>query len=75
MKDAGINKKNYILSEGAEKFTGRLKGNEVTFKPKGISNPINLRAATRIKKNHIDVTFIVVFTAIGPLACNIEEVD
>ena len=74
LKDAEV-KRGYVFCRGAKKYEGRLRGSEVIFQAKGNSSSIHLRKdkSDTIKGNLVDVTFNVVFTVIGPVACNIEE--
>ena len=74
LKDAEV-KRGYVFCRGAKKYEGRLRGSEVIFQAKGNSSSIHLRKdkSDTIKGNLVDVNFNVVFTVIGPVACNIEE--
>jgi hypothetical protein len=64
------------LLPGAKVYHGKLHGQEIEFHTVGFENPINIRKDHRsrnISGTYIDVTFNVVFNALGPIACNIER--
>ena len=78
-QDRGLkaNQQDRVLKTGATLYVGKLHGNEVIFEPKGFGRPIHIRReqkSSNISGTFVEVSFNVVFNALGPVACNIEKI-